>query len=556
MVTFSKEELIEICSSITLSKSKNFKEELLNTIDFLKVWAPKFNIGKMEITILASKNMYSNEMETKEMLLYDNAHTNSVVKKEYVFLSTATLSATAYSAKNSFTKEQEENCNFLFDILYANYSKLKAFELIENNKYYDNATGSLSAIGMFKHFNELNINIEDYTCLFINIVNFKRFNQKYGFEVGNKILYNYYKELKDFFNNDEIFGRLGGDNFLCLVKNTRVDLLIARLDYTKVKITMENTEKLINMNFRAGIYYAKKGDTFANAIDKALVASNICKGIKDSNIFYFTDDFAVKFSIEQQVLSSFKKAIKNEEFVIAYQPKVDLKNKTLCGAEALVRWKKDNNYISPGNFTNILEREHLINVLDMYMFEHVCKDIREFLDSGIDPVKISVNFSRNNLKEENLYDNIVRTLDKYKIEPKYIEIEITETSMYEDAEILHPFIEKLNRKGISISVDDFGTGYSSLNFIKDYPFDIIKIDKSFVDSIKTHNERDLLFLKNILNLIKDLNMIIVAEGVETDEQLEFLEKIGCNIIQGFIFDRPLLKNDFINRLTNREYKNK
>ena len=479
---------------------------------------------------------------------YNDNNKNVLFSKTYI---SNNIEALFSFYGDNLIKEEISNLEIISDLLFNKFNGYIGELYVRESTLKDNVTGSFNTSGVANFM--ANKNLADYTCLFLNINKFKDINRKYGFSNGSLILRAYAFELQNFMLEDETFGRPGGDNFIIFIKKNRLNLLISTLDYVAINIEINNELQTIPMNYRAGIYDIKENDNLFHAIDCASEASRVSKTLKDTNIFYFTKNFEVKLSLEQQVIHSFNKAIENEEFKIYYQPKVNIHKKEICGAEALVRWQKDNNFISPANFIPVLEREGLINILDIYMFEHVCKDIVSFLEAGIEPVRISINFSRNDLKNEFLYDKIITIMDKYKVDPKYIEIEITETSMLEDRKILGPFIEKLSRRGIAISVDDFGTGYSSLNFIKDYPFDVIKIDKTFIESIDTSDNKNLLFLKNILNLIRDLDMEIVAEGVENIIQFEYLKNIGCNIIQGYIFDKPLPKDMFIKRLISRIY---
>ena len=512
---FNTENVIKLCNRYLKSNISNF-------------------YVKTNISTFKDENNINNDT-----ILFRKAYTTNSIDVLFSFCG------------DELIEEEKSNLEIISDLLFNKFDSYISEQRLKEAAYFDVITESFSTIGIVNFMADKKL--VDYACLFLSINRFKDINRKYGFSNGNLLLHAYANELKKFLSEDETFGRPGGDNFIILVKKERLDLLIATLDYITLEVEIGGETQLIPMKYRAGIYEIKEDNNIFYAIDCAAEAVNVCKTLKESNVFYFTENFAVKISLEQQILNSFNKAMEDEEFKIFYQPKVNVNKKEICGAEALVRWQKNNNFISPANFIPLLEREGLINRLDMYMFEHVCKDIASFLENGIEPVRVSVNFSRIDLKNEFLYDQIITIIDKYKIDEKYIEIEITETSILEDKKILHPFIEKLSRRGITITVDDFGTGYSSLNFIKEYPFDVIKIDKAFIDSVDISNPKNVLFFKNIVNLIRGLDMEIVVEGVENVMQIEYLKNMGCNIIQGYIFDKPLLKEKFVERLINRFY---
>ena len=539
--------LLEDIEDVNFENAMDGFKKYISTIHSL------INIGKIEMKYEIPINIYTQISKKDKILIFEDKIGNDSFKEKFNYFEKEIV-FTVYSYNDKFTQEEKEDISLILSIMYNHFTRICDTKFIKNSNKYDNITGSYNLFGIISKYSKMQIDLKNFSCAFMNITGFKDITRQYGLRTGNKIFKSFYEAAMPFFEKDEVFGRLGGDNFLIFIKKTRLDDMIEMFNKLTVSFVFKGNNYSIHLNCRFGIYNVKKSEEdFMQVINKANIANVTCKSLKESNIFYYSDDFEAKISIEQQVLRSFQNGIDNEEFLVYYQPKVDVKTKTLCGAEALVRWKKDSNFISPVNFTPILERENLISILDIYMFEHTCKDIRNMLDKKIEPVKISVNFSRNNLKDKRIFNKIIDIMKKYDISSKYIEIEITESSMYEDSEVLKKLINKLKDKHISVSVDDFGTGYSSLNFIKDLPFDTIKIDKSFIDSIERNDEKSLLFLKNIITLIKGLKMKIVAEGVETQQQYEYLSSIDCDIIQGFYFDKPLSKKDFIKRIKNKQY---
>jgi EAL domain-containing protein (putative c-di-GMP-specific phosphodiesterase class I) len=224
----------------------------------------------------------------------------------------------------------------------------------------------------------------------------------------------------------------------------------------------------------------------------------------------------------------------------------------LVGAEALVRWVRDGKVISPGEFIPVIEQDGSVCKLDFYMLEHVCRDIRSWLSMGIEPVRISVNFSRKHLSNPNLSEDIMRVIEKYDVPVRYIEIEVTETTDEEEQGMLGAFMRKMREYKIATAIDDFGTGYSSFNILRSFPIDVLKIDKSFIDD-ESLTENDGIVLSNIVKMAKELKMDVITEGVENWEQVKFLQDIQCNVVQGFLFDRPMPPMDFEKKLRGKRY---
>ena len=218
-----------------------------------------------------------------------------------------------------------------------------------------------------------------------------------------------------------------------------------------------------------------------------------------------------------------------------------------------MRWIRDGKTISPGEFTPVLETDDSICVLDFYIFEQVCRDIRKCLDEGIEPVRISTNFSRKNLSDPDFADNIQNILTAYDIPKQYIEVELTETVSEDENDRLSRFINDMHSSQIAMAIDDFGTGYSSLNLLRDFSADVLKLDKSFIDG-HTGTRRDSVVVSNVAKMANELDMSVITEGVEKWEQVEFLKSVNINMVQGFLFDRPLPKDDFEQRLKNKNYE--
>ena len=253
----------------------------------------------------------------------------------------------------------------------------------------------------------------------------------------------------------------------------------------------------------------------------------------------------------------FMDSLAKNEFKVYYQPKVDLLTKELCGCEALSRWYAQR-LITPAEFIPILESDGTIKNLDFYVLETVCKNLRDWLDKGIEPVLISTNFSKLHLADENFENHILSLLDKYSIPPKYLELELTELSDYQYFDRLVRFVNTMKEAGLKISIDDFGTGYSSMSLIRNLNPDVIKLDKSLIDNVAIKDDKkaktDQIISRSIIEMAHELGITVIAEGVETKAQAEFLKASGCLMAQGFLFDRALEHDEFEKRLISRKYE--
>ncbi len=252
----------------------------------------------------------------------------------------------------------------------------------------------------------------------------------------------------------------------------------------------------------------------------------------------------MRLSDIRRVNEAFEDAIKNEEFLVYYQPKVNLKTYHAEGAEGLCRWMHEGKLVYPDRFIPALEYSGKIEELDFYVLEHVCKDIRRWIDSGKNAVQISVNFSRINIGKARLLERIIDTIDKYKVPHSYIQVELTETFTEVEFDDLRDLLLGLRDAGISTAVDDFGTGYSSLKLISELPWNVLKIDKSLLHEAEREGSNEHLMLRHIIGMVLDMGMECVVEGVETQNDVRILKDNKCFMAQGYYFDKPIACSEF------------
>lgn len=247
--------------------------------------------------------------------------------------------------------------------------------------------------------------------------------------------------------------------------------------------------------------------------------------------------------LEDELEKDFEEGLKNNEFKIFLQPKFDIKTEKIVGAEALIRRKKDGKLIMPNSFIPEYERIGIITRLDMFVFESVCKKIREWKEKGYKLIPIAINESRRHLYNKNHVNELEEIVKYYNVNPNLIELELTETVVVENIESAKEAERKVHALGFVVSMDDFGVGYSSFYMLKNINIDILKIDKSFSDEVM-EDKRGRIILESIIDMAKKLQIKTVAEGIETKEQLEYLKQIGCDMVQGYYFARPLPIDEF------------
>lgn len=398
--------------------------------------------------------------------------------------------------------------------------------------------------------------LSQYSGIVFNIKDFKYVNQKVGARAGDEVLrlyaQSYVRRMK---KGDYIFGT-GGDNFFALVKKGREQEFLDAMAQKKVELEYEGKKQEISIAARAGIYPIRENDNIYEAMNCSTLALNEAKAQANLDYQWFEDDMFDTMIREKEILNLFPDALAGNEFVVYYQPKVNIENDTLYGAEALVRWFREDKMISPGVFIPVLEKNNMITELDFYVFEQVCKNIRKWCDEGIGVVRISSNFSKLHLKNPYFAEEILDIMEKYEINPKYIDIELTESSGFYDQKALNVFVEKMNEAGVAVSIDDFGTGYSSLSLLKELDVEVVKMDKTFFDGLESGDDVDRKMVQNVIQMVQDLGKDVVCEGIETENQKDMIKSYHAKIVQGYYYDKPLPRGMFEQRLMHPLYENK
>lgn len=397
---------------------------------------------------------------------------------------------------------------------------------------------------------------QNFALVILDIDKFKLINDLYGFRQGDLVLNHIANVLNENTERSkgEIYCRLIGDIFLVLINYQEEKDITNRLEkiYKAIQTCYAVTDMHYNIITHFGIYKITEDLPFFLMLDRASLAKKTAKErINEKYVFY--DDKALKNVLQnKEIENSMHQALKDDEFKLYFQPKCSFSKDTVCSAEVLIRWEnKKRGLIQPDAFIPIFERNGFITRLDFYVLEKALQTLRAWLDEGLKPCKLSINFSRLHLKDGLSLPKIKILLDMYKIPANLLEIEITESAVMHNTPEAKNFIEGLHALGISVAMDDFGSGFSSLNVLKDLPFDTLKIDKEFLRDFGT-NSRTLAILEGIINMSKNMRTCIVAEGVETDEQAKFLTSLKCDLAQGFLYYKPMSRDDFKNLLSKGE----
>jgi len=394
----------------------------------------------------------------------------------------------------------------------------------------------------------INNNIEKkYALIHYDIKKFTIINNSVGYKVGDDILKKickiFSKELKG-----EVFGKAEGDKFFVLFEYEEQNELIERMFNISDKIEYLSIWKKINIKpaVNMGIYFIDNDKLALRvAIDRAEFAKSHLKNGYNSEYAIYNDSIGNSLIEARRIEDDMHKALDNNEFKVFFQPKVSVKNGNLSGAEALVRWNHPElGLLYPDKFIPIFEKNGFIIKMDKYVFEQVCVNMRKWIDSGYDVVPVSVNVSRIHFLNTDFVEEYNKIKEKYSIPNNLIEIEITESVVFnnDNEESIFAVMKNFKNEGFEISMDDFGSGYSSLGLLKEMPIDTLKLDKIFLNHIEENSSQ--IIMDHIVDIAKKLSLKVVSEGVETDLQVDFLKKTGCDMAQGFIFSKPKPIEDY------------
>ncbi len=435
--------------------------------------------------------------------------------------------------------------------------KMKAYETASET--VERLTGYDVVTGLFKYekFLELvgdyieNAEHANYAIIYSDISNFKYLNEAFGYEQGDELLREMAEYFQDF-ENAVYCSRVFSDNIVSMVKigNVEEKAFQARLNNGIRKISEHIQKQFVDsrLDLRVGVCtFTISGAAvpIKDIISNANMARKRAKLPGMPRVVFYDEQMGSEVRNEIAYTNDMETAFQNREFVVFMQPKVDLKSGKIKGAEALVRWKKnDGSIIYPNDFIPIFEKNKSVTQLDFYVYEEVFKYIRGRLDNNLPVVPISVNVSRIHLYSiDEVIDCVKGLLVRYNVDPSLVEFELTETSFTDKVDDTITLMTRLRKLGVKVSLDDFGSGYSSLNVLTKLPLDVLKLDKEFMRDFETDSEEKIV-IPSVIDMAKKLNLSVVCEGVETIEQVTFLKSIGCDFAQGYFYSKPVSQDKF------------
>jgi len=452
-----------------------------------------------------------------------------------------------------WTEEEKQSLSLISRIICNYLARELAYDKIahkiEMMKSLDEVTGLLK----YDKFKEVAQTLlsqstpdKKYAVVSTDFAHFKYFNEIYGFRNGDEILRDFASLAAKHNPRAVAACRDYADNFLIMVTVKDAESLMSNINNYNMTFMTTQNEKYLDSRLElcSGACLITNPEAgIVQALDNANTARKILKEKGQTGVLMFEPSMRANRMKEIAVLHMLEEAIDNSEFRMYLQPKFSLATGDLVGAEALSRWEKANGEIvTPADFIPPLEKSGKIVQLDFYMYEMVLRQQRKWMNLGYPVVPVSVNLSRHHIKDERLVEKLVSLLDAYGIESRLIEIEITEGAFIEDQAALISLMKQIKERGFRVSIDDFGTGYSSLSMLTELSADIVKLDKEFLK----HSDSDITkgMLNNVIRLIKDNCMDIVCEGVEIEEQVDFLAKAGCDMAQGYYFSKPIPVAEF------------
>ncbi len=411
--------------------------------------------------------------------------------------------------------------------------------------YVDPVTGGYTFAKFQQLYEEiLGSNSEkQFALLSLDLNHFKMINDLYGYEEGDRIIQNMDSLWRKLCRPNECCGHRNADRFVVLLTYENTEELEERLRNYR-KLLQETTADRYQLSLRAGVYELEDtGEAFSVVFNRSMMAFSEAKNNGGHFYAFYHSGMEEQLLWEKYVEDYFQMALRKQEFAVYYQAKIDAGTGAVSGAEALVRWiRPDGTVIPPSRFIPILENNGTIAELDQYMFREVCLRQKAWLEEGKQVVPVSVNLSRVQLADRNFVDTYAEILENTGLPAKYVGLEFTESAMFDNEEILRDTVDRLHNMGIKVLIDDFGVGYSSMMTLKVIPVDILKMDKSFIDSIG--DERGDKIVVGMIEFALSLGMSVTAEGVENDAQYRFLQSHRCNDIQGYYFSRPVPAGEY------------
>ena len=495
--------------------------------------------------------VWTNESERIENVLETMQKTYS---NHYLFETEClTKEGTTFWSEVMFTKIVIKNEEFLYAV-FRDISQRKEMEIEFINQrdmlyykaYHDDLTGLPNRKSIMqsieeeiKHAKGKN---QKFALLFLDLDKLKIINDSLGHGVGDKLIALMAKRIKKAIGLENIVARLGGDEFLILLKDVNTKIITSQTEKILGSIREEIIFDMHHLYTSASIGIAtfpkdtEDAQTLLKYADSAMYEAKE----KGSNQYrFYSSELTQKAHEQVRIAKEFRRAIQKKEFEVFYQPQIDIQTNRLIGVEALIRWNHpEEGLISPVSFLHAIEKANLLGRLDKWVMNQAMKDVVKWYGEGLDPGKLALNISMTQLESDKWESRLLKVMSRLCFDPGWLELEITETEIMKDPKQVINRLNTLRNNRISIAIDDFGTGYSSLSQLKHLPFNKLKIDKVFVDDLPFNYDATVMF-NAIITLAKNMHIPVLAEGIETKEQIDYLLSEGCQYVQGYYYFKPM-----------------
>ena len=424
-------------------------------------------------------------------------------------------------------------------------------DLLFKKAFYDNITNHYNWNHLVAYLEmPMDYGIKDYAFVHFDVKEFRVINEVYGHIAANKVLCNIVKAMNE---SDMVYSsaRCHNDNFAMMIKDMTEEETMRRLSEFFEDLSSLEEDPDYKIYYRCGVVPMKRAMALGNRVaDAGKMAQALGVNHNRTDIIFYTEKMHDDILWGNFIKAYSDTAIKNDEFLVFLQPKFDITKERIKGAEALIRWNyKKSEFLSPYKFIPFFEKDGTIGKIDDIVLTKVCEAFARWKKEGRKLYPISVNLSRNRLYDENITEHLTSIIDSYGIDHDLIDFELTESATYDDTEHMIQILDELRDKGFLISMDDFGTGYSSFSLLTEMPLDTLKLDKSFVDKVggDSDKEQDVAVIRHIVSLAKELKFVCLAEGAEKKSQVDKLRELGCDLIQGYYYSKPIPMDEYEER---------
>ena len=443
---------------------------------------------------------------------------------------------------------------FILFTIYAVSSERRKKEELDKVLYTDSLTGGASYAKFCLDVKKQLSKNQKAAYVVMDLDNFKLVNDYYGYEMGNKTIKHIDTLWRKMLKDNEFVGRIAADRFAVYLRYSSEEELNKRLEKFCADCRTFNDKNMSNYILvpSIGVYYVtEKNIDIQKMQNCAVMAKSLVKGDSESTIAVYTGKIKRDLTRKKLFSDELAHAIRNNELSVVLQPQYDTENGKICAAEMLVRWKReDGTYVPPSEFIPIAEERGFIKDIDRFVFRRACVVQQDLIQRGFEPIDISVNLSQQTLHDPKLIETYLGIIEETGADISHIHLEITETTLHNNQRSFLRLLRRLHKAGFKILLDDFGTGYSSLMLLKSMPIDALKLDKSFIDDYEHPRGRNII--ECVIDMTKKLDITIIAEGIETAEQYEYIKSQKCDIVQGYYFSYPLEYRKFCDTIERNQ----